>query len=268
MCRLQAFNTREFGAIKRIEESGSMQSWELDGVVTDDYSNLSETSIAPYKADSFRHPLKSIGCIQQARFSPETDVYGLIGSSKLLAARQFNGWVYGEVVASILTHARHATDELLQNDAFFEQGNTQLRHAQALAVTEPKPSDYKLDLHIVAPLTTPGGLKEYWLLPAIDREQYLHKRQGKWWKPPRLWTVFRETTVKCMRTLPGAKFRSRFNAQNTNTTLGPYPGPVFRGSGKEPGDHPPFLLLCCQSVSNSTGVARVSPTVHGRHQSR
>lgn len=175
---LQAFNNREVGAVKTIEQSGSIQNWERDGIVTDGYTNPSKTRVDHCQMDLFHQLLKSIGRIQQTRFSPEAVTYALTGSPKLSAARRFIGWVHDEAVVSTRSHGIYAIDKPLQNDVFFELRNGEARYLaaeQVLAVTVSKRYYHEHDFHTGVLLTTPVVAKGYRPRAAIEREIHHHE---------------------------------------------------------------------------------------------
>jgi len=54
-----------------------------------------------------RHPLQTIGGVQELRIIPESDVFRLIVSSHLPEAEQFERWVFEEVLPSLRRHGHY-----------------------------------------------------------------------------------------------------------------------------------------------------------------
>nr|WP_276542722.1 BRO family protein [Corynebacterium glucuronolyticum] len=77
------------------------------------------------------YPLETAGGIQQVRFISEGDLYRLIVSSKLPVARQFESWVFDDILPSIRRHGMYAIDELLNDDEFLERAIAALRAERA-----------------------------------------------------------------------------------------------------------------------------------------
>lgn len=105
---LQAFTNHEFGTIRTITSGGQILFCGKDVATALGYANTK-------------------------------DALARLVSSKLPAARQFEAWVFDDVLPSICRHGMYAIDELLADDEFLEQVIVTLRaeRAKRLAATSP-----------------------------------------------------------------------------------------------------------------------------------
>ena len=87
---LQAFTNHEFGTIRTITSGGQILFCGKDVATALGYANTK-------------------------------DALARLVSSKLPAARQFEAWVFDDVLPSIRRHGMYAIDELLADDEFLEQ---------------------------------------------------------------------------------------------------------------------------------------------------
>ncbi|MDR2559777.1 MAG: phage antirepressor KilAC domain-containing protein [Oscillospiraceae bacterium] len=80
------------------------------------YKNPHDAVLKHCKGDALvnREVIDSLGRKQKVKFIPEGDLYRLIIRSKLLAAEQFERWVFDEVLPTIRKHGAYVTDELLK----------------------------------------------------------------------------------------------------------------------------------------------------------
>ena len=191
---LRAFTNHEFGTIRTITSGGQVLFCGKDVATALGYANTKDALARHCKGVVVNHyPLETAGGIQQVRFISEGDPYRLIGSSKLPAARQFEAWVFDDVLPSIRLHGMYAIDELLNDDLFLERAIAALRAErakrlaaeQALLEAAPKVSYY--DVMLVSPslITTTEIAKDYGLsakkLNQILREEQVQFHQsGRW----------------------------------------------------------------------------------------
>jgi len=115
MNELQVFENSEFGKLTVIHEAGKAYFPATECATMLGYSN-------PHKAVSDHcrwvtkrevpHP-QSRGKTLGVNFIPEGDLYRLITHSKLEKAREFESWVFDEVLPSIRKHGAYATGETI-----------------------------------------------------------------------------------------------------------------------------------------------------------
>ena len=190
---LQAFTNHEFGTIRTITSGGQILFCGKDVATALGYTNPSKALQDHCKGVPFRYPLQTPGGIQQVRFISEGDLYRLIVSSKLPAARQFEAWVFDDVLPSIRRHGMYVIDELLSDDEFLEQAIATLRAErakrlaaeQALLEAAPKVSYYDVVLASPSLITATEIAKDYGLsakkLNQILREERVQFHQsGRW----------------------------------------------------------------------------------------
>ena len=95
------------------------------------------------KGIAIRYPLETSGGVQQFRFIAEPDLYRLIVNSKLESARQFEAWVFEEVLPAIRESggymvARYETPEQTMARAMLIAQQTIERQNARIAELEPK----------------------------------------------------------------------------------------------------------------------------------
>lgn len=193
MTGLQAFTNQEFGTVRTIETNGTVLFCGRDVATALGYTNTNKAIQDHCKGVPFRYPLETAGGIQQVRFITEGDLYRLIASSKLPAAKKFESWVFDEVLPTIRRHGMYAIDELLNDDEFLEQTIVHLRAErakrlaaeQALLEAAPKVSYYDVVLASPSLITTTEIAKDYGLsakkLNRILRDEHVQFHQsGRW----------------------------------------------------------------------------------------
>ena len=112
---IQVFENPAFGAVRTLEENGTILFCASDVAKALGYSNPNKAVSDHCRGDlTNRYPiLDSLGRTQRAIFITEGDVYRLIVRSKLPDAEKFERWVFDEVLPCIRKHRVYATDELI-----------------------------------------------------------------------------------------------------------------------------------------------------------
>ena len=112
---IQVFENTAFGAVRTLEENGTILFCASDVAKALGYSNPNKAVSDHCRGDlTNRYPiLDSLGRTQRATFITEGDVYRLIVRSKLPDAEKFERWVFDEVLPCIRKHRVYATDELI-----------------------------------------------------------------------------------------------------------------------------------------------------------
>lgn len=100
MNEMQVFNNPEFGAIRTIEENGTVLFCGSDVAKSLGYSNPSKALSDHCRGVTKCYTPTKSGT-QEMLFIPESDLYRLAFSSKLPAAEKFTEWVTNEVLPSI-----------------------------------------------------------------------------------------------------------------------------------------------------------------------
>lgn len=190
---LQVFTNDAFGTIRTVEHEDKAYFCGRDVATALGYKDPTNAIKQHCKGVAIHHPLETAGGVQDTRFITEGDLYRLIFSSKLPAARDFEAWVVDEVLPTIRRHGVYAIDELLDNDEFLEQAIIQLRSErakrlaaeQALLEAAPKVSYYDVVLQSDSLLTITEIAKDYGL-SAKKLNLLLHdagvqfKQSGRW----------------------------------------------------------------------------------------
>lgn len=100
MSNIQVFDNPEFGAVRTLEENGTILFCATDAAKALGYATPRKAILEHCKGVLKRNFLTS-GGEQAINFIPESDLYRLIFSSKLPNAEKFTDWVTGEVLPSI-----------------------------------------------------------------------------------------------------------------------------------------------------------------------
>lgn len=100
MSNIQVFDNPEFGAVRALEENGTILFCATDAAKALGYATPRKAILEHCKGVLKRNALTS-GGEQEMNFIPESDLYRLIFSSKLPNAEKFTDWVTGEVLPSI-----------------------------------------------------------------------------------------------------------------------------------------------------------------------
>ena len=109
MSNIQVFDNPEFGAVRTLEESGTILFCATDAAKALGYSNprdaVGRHCRGVVKRDGVSQTTNQHGVTTnqtvEMSFIPESDLYRLIFSSKLPNAEKFTDWVTGEVLPSI-----------------------------------------------------------------------------------------------------------------------------------------------------------------------
>lgn len=100
MSNIQVFDNPEFGAVRTLEESGTILFCGKDAATALGYKSPKD-AISAHCLGAVKRRLPTPGGEQEMSFIPESDLYRLIFSSKLPNAEKFTDWVTGEVLPSI-----------------------------------------------------------------------------------------------------------------------------------------------------------------------
>lgn len=100
MSNIQVFDNPEFGAVRTLEESGTILFCGKDAATALGYKSPKD-AISAHCPGAVKRRLPTPGGEQEMSFIPESDLYRLIFSSKLPNAEKFTDWVTGEVLPSI-----------------------------------------------------------------------------------------------------------------------------------------------------------------------
>ncbi len=100
MSNIQVFDNPEFGAVRTLEENGTILFCATDAAKALGYAAPRKAILEHCKGVLKRNSLTS-GGEQEINFIQESDLYRLIFSSKLPNAEKFTDWVTGEVLPSI-----------------------------------------------------------------------------------------------------------------------------------------------------------------------
>lgn len=100
MSNIQIFSNPEFGAVRTLEESGTILFCGKDSATALGYKSPKD-AISAHCPGAVKRRLPTPGGEQEMSFIPESDLYRLIFSSKLPNAEKFTDWVTGEVLPSI-----------------------------------------------------------------------------------------------------------------------------------------------------------------------
>lgn len=100
MSNIQVFDNPEFGAVRTLEENGTILFCATDAAKALGYAKP-QNAIAAHCKGALKRGILTPGGEQEMSFIPESDLYRLIFSSKLPNAEKFTDWVTGEVLPSI-----------------------------------------------------------------------------------------------------------------------------------------------------------------------
>lgn len=98
---IAVFNHDEFGSIRTTDEDGEILFCARDVALALGYAKPNNAVGQHCKGTLKRGTLPTDGGMQEFVFITEPDVFRLIVSSKLPAARKFESWVFDEVLPSI-----------------------------------------------------------------------------------------------------------------------------------------------------------------------
>ena len=106
----------DFGEIRStIDSEGNPLFCATDVALVLGYSNPTKAVRDHCTKDggTFRSVIDKVGRTQEAKFIYEPDLYRLLIKSKLPSAREFERWVFEEVLPSLRKYGMYATDDLL-----------------------------------------------------------------------------------------------------------------------------------------------------------
>lgn len=148
---LELFNHPTFGTLRTILDGETIYVCAKDAAIALGYANTNKAIRDHCDGVTKRYPiLDNLGREQEAVFICEGDLYQLIFSSHLPAAKVFTSWVVNDVLPSIRRHGLYAADQLLEDDDLLEKALTCLRDERlarrraelALAEARPKLTYY------------------------------------------------------------------------------------------------------------------------------
>lgn len=113
MNELQIFNHPDFGQVRSIDENGTILFCGNDVAKALGYA-VPRKALFDHCKGVLKRNIPTNGGYQEMSFIPESDLYRLVFSSKLLTAEKFTDWVTSEVLPSIRKHGAYMTPETLQ----------------------------------------------------------------------------------------------------------------------------------------------------------
>lgn len=167
---LQVFTNEAFGTIRTVEYEGKVYFCGRDVASALGYANTGKAIEDHCCGGPFCYPIvNALGHTQEMRFISEGDLYRLIFSSELPAARDFETWVVDEVLPAIRRCDVYTFDEHLENDKLLECVIIQLRSERAkrlvfeqeLLEAAPKVAYYDVVLQSDSLLTITEIAKDY-----------------------------------------------------------------------------------------------------------
>lgn len=150
MEKLEVFKNDFFGEIRllEIDEKDYFQAVQCALILG--YSNP-RSALKRHAKYSFKHKVKTSGGIQEAIFIPESDLFRLIVHSKLPYAKNFERWVFNEILPSIRAKGIYATDKViedgLKDSTTLEKLLTELKEERQQLMFELEESKEKVNYH-------------------------------------------------------------------------------------------------------------------------
>ena len=142
MNELMIFNNPEFGAIRTMEEGGSVLFCGNDVAKALGYKSPKDAVSTHCRGAVKRRLTDSLGREQDTAFIPESDLYRLVFSSKLPAAEKFTDWVTKDVLPTIRKHGGYINgqenmtpEELMASALLMAQKTLAERDARISALT-------------------------------------------------------------------------------------------------------------------------------------
>lgn len=191
---LELFEHPVFGSLRTVLDGQTIYICAKDAATALGYTNTNQAISRHCDGGAKRYPIvDSLGREQEAVFITEGDLYKLIFSSHLPAAKEFTTWVVEEVLPSIRRHGVYAIDRLLDDDDLLEAALTRLRSErlarlraeQTLAEARPKLTYYDQVLQATGAVAISQIAKDY-ELSARRLNELLHdlgvqyKLSGQW----------------------------------------------------------------------------------------
>lgn len=133
--QLQEFMNDEFGMIRVIDEKGHVVISGTDAARALGYARPSEAVRRHCRHARKRfavHP-QSPGRLLEMLFIPEGDLYRLVVSSKLPAARRFEAWIYDELLPAVRMNSAEKLREEKLADALMRQTQSLIALQETLA---------------------------------------------------------------------------------------------------------------------------------------
>ena len=111
MSELMIFNNPDFGNIRMMDEDGSVLFCGNDVAKALGYKSPKDAISTHCRGAVKRRLTDSIGREQDTAFSPESDLYRLVFSSKLPTAEKFTDWVTKDVLPAIRKHGGYVNGQ-------------------------------------------------------------------------------------------------------------------------------------------------------------
>lgn len=116
MNELKIFESKDFGAVRTVEDNGKILFCGSDVAKALGYANTKDALLRHCRDDgvAFRDLTDALGRNQKAKFINEGNLYRLIVNSKLPSAEKFEHWVFDEVLPSIRQTGTYMTAETIE----------------------------------------------------------------------------------------------------------------------------------------------------------
>lgn len=135
MTDLQIFKNKEFGQVRTVLIDNKPYAVATDIARSLGYKHPGH-AVRRHCKGVTKHPIPTIGGIQQMNCIPEGDIYRLIANSELPEAEKFESWIFDEVLPTIRKHGAYLTpqkiEEVLMDPDTIIQLATQLKEERAL----------------------------------------------------------------------------------------------------------------------------------------
>lgn len=132
---LKTLEHSDFGEIRTtIDNDGNPLFCATDVATVLGYTNPTKAVRDHCTKDggTFRSVIDKVGRTQEAKFIYEPDLYRLLIKSKLPLAREFERWVFEDVLPSLRKYGMYATDELLENEEKFNEMADKIKAEKSL----------------------------------------------------------------------------------------------------------------------------------------
>lgn len=112
MQELKIFEKEEFGKIRTVEIDGEVYFVASDVAKALGYIN-SRDAVLRHCKGVVKHDIPTNGGKQSMSVIPKGDVLRLAANSELPGAEKFEGWIFDEVIPTVLNHGIYATDDVI-----------------------------------------------------------------------------------------------------------------------------------------------------------
>lgn len=187
---LQIFNNDEFGEVRALEIDGEPWFVAKDVCRVLELGNITETLRRLDEDELTSVKLNSGGQMREMKLINEPGLYRLISSSRKPEAKNFQRWVYHEVLPSIRKHGVYMTpatiEKVLLNPDFIIKLATDLKaEREKNAILQPKADycDLVLSSEGAVPVTVIAkeyGMSGVTFNKLLNSEQIQYVREGVW----------------------------------------------------------------------------------------